>query len=162
MLFGMILKTIHVLLIVVWLGVDLAVFTLSFGSLDRTQPIAVRLDRARMAERFDFWVLKAFLLTTPLGLLLLRFRGYDLFATSWLSLKVAMMGVIFIIAVGVIAVAGAGGTTAALERIAEQPADVERLERELRDRVIRLAYPIWALYLTLIAMIFVALTKWIF
>ena len=154
------LTWIHVLMVVVWLGVDLAVFALSMGSIDRSQPIAARIDRARMAERFDGWVLKVFLLTTPLGLILVWIRGWDLFATPWLALKVALMGLIFLIAV--LLVAGAAGTTALLERIAQGPPNAEALESQLRQRVLRLAPPVWILYSIIAVMIFIALGKELF
>ena len=154
------LTWIHVLLIVVWLGVDLAVFSLSMGSIDRRQSMAVRMDRARTAQRFDNWVLKVFLLTTPLGLILVWIRGWELFATPWLSLKVALMGLIFLIAV--LLVAGAAGTTTLLERISKDPAGSEALEAQLRRRVIRLAYPVWLLYSIIAVMIFIALSKELF
>lgn len=153
-------QTAHIVGIVVWLGSDFTVFALSLSLLDRKLPIAVRIDRARLAQRFDGWVLWAFLATPPLGIWLAWLRGYELFATSWLALKMAMLGVIFLIAVAI--VAGAAGTTTLLEQIAEGSGDVERLERQLRKRVIGLAYPVLALHLLLVAMIFVAVAKWVF
>jgi len=159
---GFVLVFFHVLLVIVWLGLDFAVFTLSMGTIDRKQPIVVRIDRARMAERFDFWVLKAFLVTTPLGLVVAHIRGYDFVSESWIALKISIMGLIFFIAL--VLISGAAGTSVLLQRIADckTPEQAEKLEQSLRRRVIGLAYPVWVLYLCIMANVFIGLTKWIF
>ena len=158
LLLGYTVTTMHVLIVVVWLGTDFTVFSLSMSLLDRELPIAVRIDRARLAERFDLWVLKAFLLTTPLGVLTAHLRGYDVFATPWLALKLALLAVIFLIAVVIIT--GAAGSTQILERIEARPAEAPALEAALRKRVLGLAVPVLALHGLLIAIIFLAVSKW--
>ncbi len=61
----------HVLCIIVWLGADLVVFSLSMSLLKRHLPIAIRVERAHIAEMVDKWVLRSFLLTMPVGIYLL-------------------------------------------------------------------------------------------
>ena len=150
------LVLVHVLLVVFWLGIDVVVFGLSMSLLNRATPIALRIDRAEVAQRIDAWVLRSFLLTVPLGLVIARLRGLDVFATPALALKIALMAVMFMLAVAMIT--GASGTTAALKRIAERPPDMETLEAELRLRVVLMAYPVQAVYLLVVVSRFVALT----
>lgn len=157
-LVGDLLETFHVLLVVVWLGADLVVFGLSLSLLDTTLPDAVRLDRAKTAQRIDAWVLRAFLLTPPVGLVLAQLRGWPLFGTPWLALKLALLAGIFLLAVVVLT--GASGTTRTLERIAgASGAERAPLEAVLRRRVLGLMPPVLAIYALLVVALHVALSK---
>lgn len=150
-----ILALFHVFLIVVWLGTDLVVFALSMSLLNRNLPIAVRLDRAHVAETIDRWVLISFLLTIPVGLALVYLRGWSLFDTPWLSLKLTLFGVIVVISIAMLT--GAGGTTQTLKRIAAGSHEVAALEMHLRKRVLVMAPPVLAIYACILAIIFVSL-----
>ncbi|RMG50884.1 MAG: DUF2269 family protein [Acidobacteria bacterium] len=152
------LLLIHVLLIVVWLGGDLVVFWLSMSLLNRERPIAVRLDRAHIAEEIDRWVVIALLLTIPIGFSLAHMSGYRLFETPWLSLKLAFFGIILLVGIGILT--GAAGTTQTLERIAERQGDVEALEARLRRRILVMAPPAVTIHVCIVIIIFIALTKY--
>jgi hypothetical protein len=150
------LVLVHVLLIVLWLGIDVVVFGLSMSLLNRGTPIALRIDRAEIAQRIDAWVLKSFLLTMPLGAAIAWLKGYDIFATPFLALKIAVMALIFILAVFMLT--GASATTAQLRRIASDPPDREAIEADLRWRIIAMAYPVQGVYALVILNVFIALT----
>ena len=150
------LVLVHVLLVIFWLGTDVVVFGLSMSLLNRSTPIAIRIDRAQVAHVIDGWVLKSFLLTVPVGLTIAWLRGLDVLATPALALKVALMAVMFVLAVFMIT--GASATASQLQRIAQRPPDEEAIEADLRRRVIRMAFPVQAVYLLVIVSLFVALT----
>jgi hypothetical protein len=147
----------HIFLIIVWLGTDLVVFGLSMSLLKRGLPIAIRIDRAHIAEVIDRFVLYSFLLTMPVGLSLARLDRLALFATGWLSLKLVFFGVILLM--GVTMLTGAAGTTQTLENIGAGKGDVEALESDLRRRIIWLAFPVQVVYLSILAIIFIAVRK---
>lgn len=149
---GDVLVVVHLLFIIVWLGTDLAVFGLSFSALNRSLPIAIRIDRVKVAQTIDRYVLIAFLLTTPVGLALAWARDLAVFDSPRLTAKLALMAVIFLLAVLILT--GAAGTTQLLERIAAASAtERDGLEAELRRRVITMAYPVLAIYALMIVMI---------
>lgn len=152
------LLLVHVLLIVVWLGGDLVVFWLSMSLLKRELPIAVRLDRAHIAEVIDRWVVIALLLTIPIGFSLAHMSGYRLFETPWLSLKLAFFGIILLVGIGILT--GAAGTTQTLKSIAERQGDVEALEARLRRRILVMAPPAVTIHVCIVIIIFIALTKY--
>jgi uncharacterized membrane protein len=152
------LTWIHVLLIVVWLGTDFIVFALSWSLKNRDLSVEVRLDRARLAQRFDMWVTRAFPLTPIVGIGIAWAKWgtlLPLFTTPWLALKLALMGLVFLLAVFLIA--GASGTTDLLEEIRDASGNVDDLEARLRQRVNRLAVPALTLHVLLAAMILIAL-----
>jgi uncharacterized membrane protein len=152
------LTWIHVLLVVVWLGTDFVVFALSWSLKNRDLPVEVRLDRARLAHRFDTWVIRAFLLTPLVGVGIAWAKWgslLPLFTTPWLALKLALMGVVFLLAV--LLIAGSAGTAELLEEIRDASGNVDDLEAQLRRRVNRLAYPALGLHVLLAAMILIAL-----
>jgi hypothetical protein len=149
---GDVLVVVHLLFIIVWLGTDLAVFGLSFSALNRSLPIAIRIDRVKVAQTIDRYVLIAFLSTTPVGLALAWARDLAVFDSPRLTAKLALMAVIFLLAVLILT--GAAGTTQLLERIAAASAtERDGLEAELRRRVITMAYPVLAIYALMIVMI---------
>ena len=150
-----ILVLLHVLLVIVWLGTDLVVFSLSMSLLNRKLPIAIRVDRAHVAEKIDRWVLKSFLLTVPVGLVLVRLGHYSVVRTPWLGLKLACFGLIVVISVAILT--GAGGTTQTLERIAAGGADSQLLEARLRTRVLAMAPPVLIIYALILFILFVSL-----
>ena len=150
----------HVSGIIVWLGCDLVVFTLSLSVLKRELPLGVRIERAELAEKIDWWVLIAFLVTLPLGVSIAWLRGYPLFETSWLSLKLALYGVIVVIAMFILTSAGA--TSALLKEIGTEGADVDALEKRVRRRVIGLAPPVVVIFACILASLFVALNPYRF
>ena len=150
---------VHVLLIVVWLGSDFIIFNLSFSLLKKDLPIDVRIDRAKLAHKYDMWVTKSFLLTPIIGLMLayLRWRSFDpLFMLEWMSLKLTLFGIILLLAVMLIT--GASGTVQILEDIKSKSDQKELLEIKLRKRVINLAYPALALHFLIAMIIIIALT----
>jgi len=148
---------LHVVLIIVWLGTDVVVFFLSLSVLNRSLPLAIRLDRAHVAEQIDRWVVISFLLTMPLGLALTHMGGYSILETPWLRLKVIFFGIIILVSIGIIT--GATGTTQSLKRIAAGEGDIEALEAQLRRRVLVMAPPVLLIYACVLANIFIALNR---
>lgn len=148
---------VHILLIVIWLGFDLVVFSLSMSLLDRGLSAAVRLDRAHLAEVYDRYVLYAFLLTTPTGLLLTWLRGWPLTATPWLSLKLVFYGLIIVMAIRILT--GAAGTRQILQGLADGTGPAEELESRLRANVVGMAPYALALHASIAAIIFIALWR---
>lgn len=149
---------IHVILIVVWLGCDFVVFSLSWSLMNRELAIDVRLDRARLAQKFDMWVTKAFLITPFVGLALVYLKWRHLAAMvmlPWMVWKLILFAVILVMAI--LLIAGAAGTTGVLQAIKEGEGDEEELEQTLRKRVINLAYPAIALHILLAVIIVIAL-----
>jgi|TARA_Y100000310_G_scaffold253669_1_gene260563 hypothetical protein len=126
--------------------------------MNRELPIDVRLDRARLAQKFDYWVMKAFLITPFVGIVLtyLKWSSFEgVFYRPWMNVKLIFFGIILIMAV--LLVAGAAGTTGILEAIKNKEGDKEKLEKSLRKRVINLAYPAITLHILLAAIIIIAL-----
>ena len=152
----------HVFAVIVWLGFDLIVFSLSMSLLNRELSIDVRVERATLAERIDWWVLVAFMGTFPLGLAISMMRGSSLFGTSWLSLKLVFYGIIVLIAMVILT--GAGSTSAILRRIAEVGSGDEReaLEAQLRRRVLWLAPPVLLIFFCILANLYIALNPYRF
>lgn len=150
------LLLIHVLLVVVWLGCDFVVFSLSMSLLRRELPVEIRLDRALLAEKFDNWVLSAFMLMIPTGIALAWVNGYPLFRTPWLNVKLIFFGIIILITISIFT--GAGGTTGLLKKMKAGEGSLEDLEMQLRKRVIALAPPVLVIHACIIIMIFIALS----
>jgi Predicted integral membrane protein (DUF2269) len=147
----------HVLCIIVWLGADLVVFSLSLSLLKRKLPIAIRVERAHIAELVDKWVLRSFLATMPVGLYLLYSRGIQPFDSPWMSMKLALFGIIILMAITMLT--GAAGTTQTLRKIETGGGDVERLEASLRSRVIWLAYPVLVVYTCILAILYLMIER---
>lgn len=145
----------HVFLVIVWLGTDLVVFCLSLSLLDKRLPILIRLDRAHVAEVIDSWVLKSFLLTIPLGLLLVYLSGQSLSRSPWLALKLSFFGCIVVISIAILT--GAGGTRQTLEKIAAGAGDADALEAHLRKRVLVMAPPVLFIYALILLILFISL-----
>ena len=81
---------IHIIFVVIWLGSDFVVFSLSMSLMNRNLPIDVRLDRAKLAQKFDMWVTKVFLATPFIGLTLawLRWGSFEpLITLPWTDRK---------------------------------------------------------------------------
>ncbi len=149
------LLLLHILLIVVWLGFDLVVFSLSVSLLKRDISPARRLERAHVAEVLDRWVLIVFLLTLPVGFWLAYLKGWSVFETPWLMLKLIVMGVIILLAF--VLLTGSAGTTAILKKLEDGDGNADELEADLRKRVIGLAPSALLIHLSIVAMIFIAL-----
>jgi hypothetical protein len=147
----------HVLLIVVWLGFDLVVFSLSLSLLKRELPAVVRLDRAHVAEVIDRYVLYAFLLTTPIGVWLTYLKGWSLMATPWLATKLILYGFIILMAIRILT--GAAGTKQILQKLADGEGNAEEQESKLRQNVVGMAPYALALHLSIAAIIFIALWR---
>jgi len=144
-------------LIIIWLGGDLVVFFLSMSLLKRELPIAIRLDRAHIAEQIDRWVLVAFVLTIPVGLSLSYLVGYPIFDTPWLTLKLFFFGLIILMAIMILT--GAAETTQMLKQIAAATGDVTQLEARLRRRILIMAPPALCIHLCILIIAFIALTR---
>ena len=147
----------HVLLAVVWLGCDFVVFWLSLSLLNREIPALIRADRAHVAEVIDRYVLISMVLMMPCGVLLAYVKGWPLMATPWLTLKLAVFGIIVLLAI--ILLTGASGTLGLLKKLAAGAGDAEELEAQVRKNVVGLAPAAIAIHLSLIAVIFIALTR---
>jgi hypothetical protein len=148
----------HVFCVIVWLGCDLVVFCLSLSTLKRDLPTLVRADRAHVAEVIDRYVLYAYLLTMPVGMLLAYSRGlWPIINWDWLILKLALFGVVLMLAV--VLVTGAAGTTQTLKKLAAGEGDAEELEAKLRKGVIGLAPWALAIHFSILAVAFIALTR---
>lgn len=148
---------VHVLLIVVWLGFDLVVFSLSLSLLKRELPAVVRLDRAHLAEVIDRCVLYAFLLTTPIGVWLAYLKGWPLMATPWLGVKLILYGLIILMAIRILT--GATGTKQILQKLADGGGNAEEQEASLRQNVIGMAPYALALHASIAGIIFIALWR---
>ncbi|MBT3502709.1 MAG: hypothetical protein HOB40_09210 [Candidatus Marinimicrobia bacterium] len=149
---------IHILFVVVWLGSDFVVFSLSWSLMNRDLPIDVRLDRAKLAQKFDMWVTKVFLATPVIGLVLawLRWRSFSpLITLPWMNYKLILFGVILIMAI--ILITGAAGTVGVLQDIKDGKGDEESNEALLAKRVKELAYPAITLHILLALIIIIAL-----
>lgn len=153
---------IHIILVIVWLGVDFVVFSLSFSLLKRELPIEVRLDRARLADKFDGWVVSASMAIIPTGIALAWLGGHKLFIAPWLAFKLFFFGIILLIMIWIFATAGTEGTVALLKSIQSGEGNLEDLETKLRKRVIFYAPPVLAIHACIIAMIYIAMNpgKW--
>ena len=156
-LFTDLLILLHVLLIVVWLGFDFVVFAWSLSLLKRELAAAIRLERAHLAEVIDKYVLIAFLLTMPIGLMLAYLRGWSVATTPWLGLKLIFFGVVILLAIRILT--GAAGTTQTLKQMVAGEGERELLESKLRQNVIGMAPYAVGLHLCLIVMIFIAQTR---
>ncbi len=149
---------IHVFLAIVWLGCDLVVFSLSLSLLNRELPAVVRADRAHIAEVIDKYVLIAYILTIPVGALLAYQRGFwPITAIPWLMLKLALFGVIILLAIAILT--GASGTTTTLTQIVAGEDDTEALEAKLRKGVIGMAPVALGIHFSIVAIIFIAITR---
>lgn len=147
----------HLLCVIVWLGCDFVVFFLSLSLLNRALPVAVRADRAHVAEVIDKYVLYSYLLTMPVGVALAYWRGWwPLWAMPWLMLKLVVFGVIILLAIAL--VQGASGAGLTLKQIAAGAGDVEALEAKLRKGVIGLAPWAAAIHLAILIAVFIAIT----
>ena len=149
---------IHILFVVVWLGRDFVVFSLSMSLKNRDLPIDVRLDRAKLAQKFDMWVTKVFLATPLIGLSLawLRWRSFEpLITLPWMNLKLILFSVILIMAI--LLITGAAGTVGVLQDIKDGEGDEEENEAILKKRVKDLAYPAITLHILLSLIIIIAL-----
>lgn len=156
-LFSELLLLFHVVCVVVWLGCDFVVFFLSLSLLNRRLPAVVRADRAHIAEVIDRYVLYSYLLTMPVGLALAYGRGWwPLWAMPWLMLKLAVFGVIILLAM--ILVRGAAGAGVTLQQVASGEGDIEALEGRLRKGVIGLAPWAVSIHLAILLAVFVAIT----
>jgi hypothetical protein len=154
------LHLFHVLLIVVWLGFDFVVFAFSLSLLKQELAPALRLERAHLAEVLDRWVLIAFVLTIPVGLMLAYYKGWALAMLAvipWLRYKLMIFAVVVLLAIRLLT--GASATTGILRQMVAGEGNQVELESQLRANVIRLAPYAIAIHLCLIAMIYVALTR---
>jgi hypothetical protein len=151
------LLLVHVFIVMAWLGMDLVVFALSLSLINRQLPVIIRLERAHIAEKIDYWVLVAFVLTLPIGLLLARLKAWPLLDTPWLTLKLAFFGIITLIAVAILT--GAAGTARTLKQIAAGAGDVEALEIRLRTNVIVMAPLALTIHLSILFMVFITLNQ---
>jgi hypothetical protein len=145
----------HVLLIVVWLGFDLVVFSLSLRLLNRKLPAVVWPDRAHVAEVIDRYVLCAFLLTTPIGVWLARLNGWSLMANPWLATKLILYGFILLMALRILT--STAGTKPILQNLVDGAGNAEEHELRLRKKVIGLAPYALALPVSIAAIIVIAL-----
>jgi len=140
-----------------WLGMDLVVFALSLSLLNRGLPILTRVERAHIAEKIDYWVLVAFVLTLPIGLVLARLKAWPLLDTPWLTLKLAFFGIITLIAVAILT--GAAGTPKTLKPVSGGGGDIEALEARLRTGVIVMAPLALTIHLSILMMVFITLNQ---
>ncbi len=156
-LLGELLLLFHVFLFVIWLGFDLVVFSLSLSMRNRNLPIAVRIDRAHIAEKLDLYVTVAYTLVIPTGLALAYLRGWwPIWNIPWLMAKLAAFGVVVILAV--VLVLGASGSGQILKKIEAGKGDVESLETQLRSGIHRLAPWALAIHLSILLTAFLALS----
>ncbi len=154
---GEFLLLFHVFLFVIWLGFDLVVFSLSMSMRNRSLPIAVRVDRAHIAETLDFYVTVSYALVIPTGLALAYLRGWwPIWNIPWLMAKLIVFGVVVLLAV--VLVLGASGSGQILKKIAAGEGDVEALEAQLRNGIHRLAPWALAIHLSILLTAFVALS----
>ena len=157
-LLGELLLLFHVFLMVVWLGADLIVFALSLSVRNRKLPAIVRADRAHIAESIDLYVTLSYVLVIPTGLALAYLRGWwPIWAMPWLMAKLAVFGIVIILAV--VLVLGATGSGAILKKIAAGEGDSEALEAQLRQGIHRLAPWAIAIHLSILLTAFVALSR---
>ena len=155
-LLGELLLLFHVFLFVIWLGFDLVVFSLSLSMRNRNLPIAVRVDRAHIAETLDFYVTVSYALVIPTGLALAYLRGWwPIWNIPWLMAKLVVFGVVVILAV--VLVLGASGSGQILKKIAAGDGDTEALEAQLRSGIHHLAPWAAAIHLSILLTAFVAL-----
>ena len=156
-LLGELLLLFHVFLMMFWLGSDLVVFGLSLSLRNRKIPAAIRADRAHIAETLDIYATLSYVLAMPTGLWLAYLRGWwPIWAMPWLMAKLAVFGVIIILAV--VLVLGASGSGAILKKIVAGEGEVEALEAQLRKGINGLAPWAAAIHLSILVATFVALS----
>lgn len=107
-----ILRTLHVLAVIYWLGLDPVVLYLGFGVRDRSAPLSIRQERLRIMKAVDRFVGVAFLVALSTGLLLLWTLDFAPLRMGWFRLKLGLVALIVIAGVLLVRV----GTMGLLER----------------------------------------------
>jgi uncharacterized membrane protein len=107
-----VLRILHVVAVVYWLGADVVVFYLGFGVRDRSTPVPIRYERLRIMKVMDRFVGVAFLAVLGTGLLLLWTLDFTPLRAEWFRLKLGLAALIVV--AGVLLVRG--GTISLLAR----------------------------------------------
>ncbi len=148
-----ILRILHVLAVVYWLGADADVFYLGFGVRDRSAPVLIRQERLRIMKVIDRFVGLAFLTAYGTGLLLLWVLDFAPVKMGWFRLKLALAALILLTGVLLARVGAMGALARVLAALAVGSPEAAPLEDEAwRRRITSRAYVLVIYTLGIIAL----------
>jgi hypothetical protein len=99
-------RGVHALMAAAWLLFDFIVFWLHFKIKDPEYPLDSRLERAKIMHGIDTIVAYIFILMLPTGVILCLVTGTPVFATTWLSWKHLLYGLIIVDALYLLPISG--------------------------------------------------------
>jgi uncharacterized membrane protein len=141
-----VLRVLHVLAVVYWLGADAVVFYLGFGARDRSAPVAIRQERLRIMRIVDRNVAVAFRAAYVTGLLLLLFLDFAPLQAPWFQVKLVLALLILVAGLLLVRVGALGSLAAALAAMAAGDSWAPSLEEEAWRRRIPSRLYVLAIY----------------